>query len=228
MPSLVVRIALVVVIYIQVTYFNIPGPTCRARAWCCCAPAAWGATLSWENTLGSCTLPGAGWSGTIAAVSEAPDEHQTALGTCCVAGSCACVCGSCPALPCTAFLNSHAASTPRVPSAACRLTMPGPKGHTYLRMGATDEFFNIALERPPKDVKGYDVLFVNVSSGPAGRVKQHNLFFCGSLCCCRGCLAASRRAATKGCPQGPAPLPLVLVDAPPPARSPPLPPPGRA
>ncbi|PSC71151.1 SET domain [Micractinium conductrix] len=46
---------------------------------------------------------------------------------------------------------------------ACRLTMPGPKGHTYLRMGATDEFFNIALERPPKDVKGYDVLFVNAA-----------------------------------------------------------------
>lgn len=32
----------------------------------------------------------------------------------------------------------------------------------FLRLGTTDEFYNITLERPANDAKGYDVLFVNV------------------------------------------------------------------
>ena len=56
------------------------------------------------------------------------------------------------------------ASPPAVPS----LSLAGGRGpissnrRMFLRLGTTDEFYNITLERPASDDKGYDVLFVNV------------------------------------------------------------------
>ncbi|KAI3436022.1 hypothetical protein D9Q98_002079 [Chlorella vulgaris] len=35
---------------------------------------------------------------------------------------------------------------------------------SIVRLGASDEFFNIALERPPHDGKGFDILFVNAAA----------------------------------------------------------------
>lgn len=46
--------------------------------------------------------------------------------------------------------------------AGARTGVTGRRG--FLRLGTSDEFYNVAMERPPADERGYDVLFVNVRS----------------------------------------------------------------
>lgn len=49
------------------------------------------------------------------------------------------------------------------------------KGRNAWRMGASPDFYNIALERPKADTRGYDVLYVDVSSSLRGSI-LHSLW----------------------------------------------------
>lgn len=64
-------------------------------------------------------------------------------------------CRSLPTQPCPCPLTAPLFTGGRGPISSNR--------RMFLRLGVTDEFYNITLERPPGDTKGYDALFVNVS-----------------------------------------------------------------
>lgn len=162
-----------------------PPPACavhawrRERAWCCCARAACQLAPLWRSTWESSTRPGGGLSGTPAPVSGACARRAAALPMPALPAhlpACSAACPACVPAPARAASPMPAAPCPAPPPAAGRGAVASSK-RNLLRLGASDEFFNIAMERPAADVHGFDVMFVNV--------RQEGCCTCRAVSLCR-------------------------------------------